>query len=346
VLAGALAWFLAGERPLPDRVALAVGLFFLVVLAGQQQLWANYVRGLGHVRFASLLEGRSGGALVAGLQATLVLAVWQIYPQWGLAGSLGAVALGYTVPVFLSRRLVRRHWRDLDEPRPRLLRDLRFTIRRDWRFLSVQVATYLNVSTEIWIAAVLLSSVDASLYSAGQRLALLLVLPLTALQVVFAPAIARMAVNLEQTRSLEPLLRTGASVATALSIVLSLPMLIAPGFVLDLVYGPGFRDAAPVLLLLSLGFFGNVATGLAGTTLSMLGLEGVAAKVQWTGAVLRVALGVPAALLWGLTGLTFSALVVSIFVFTAMWLRARHHLGVFTHATLRPQLGLLRRTAG
>lgn len=208
------------------------------------------------------------------------------------------------------------------------------------------MATYLNVSTEIWIAAVLLSSVDASLYSAGQRLALLLVLPLTALQVVFAPAIARMAVNTAEARSLEPLLRTGASVATVLCVALSLPMLVAPTFVLDLVYGPGFSDAAPILLLLGIGFFGNVATGLAGTSLSMLGLEGIAAKVQWSGALLRPALGVPAALLWGVMGLAVSAMAVSIFVFTAMWLRAHHHLGVFTHATLRPQLALLRQTPG
>jgi O-antigen/teichoic acid export membrane protein len=344
--AGSIAWFLAVDQPLLVRAALALGTIGLVVLAGQQQLWANYVRGLGYVRFASLLEGRSGGALVAGLQAALLLTLWHLFPGWGLGGALAAVALGLVAPVLLSRRLVKNQWRDLDEPRPRLLRDLRFTVGRDWRFLSVQVATYLNVSTEIWIAAVLLSGVDASLYSAGQRLALLLALPLLALQVVFAPAIARMAVNLEETPSLEPLLRTGASVATVLSLVLSLPMLVAPGFVLDLVYGPGFAEAAPVLLLLAVGFFGNVATGLAGTTLSMLGLEGVAAQVQWTGAAIRVALGVPAALIWGLMGLTVSALTVSIFVFTLMWLRARQHLGVFTHATLRPELYLLRRTSG
>ncbi|MGH3355855.1 MAG: lipopolysaccharide biosynthesis protein, partial [Nocardioidaceae bacterium] len=346
MVSGVGAWLLTPQEPPSTRLALAGSVALLVVLCGQQQLWANYVRGLGFVRFASLVEGRSGGALVAGLQATLVLVVWQVAPWWGLPGALGAVALGFALPVAAARYVVRRRWRHLREPRPRLLRDLRLTVRRDWRFLSVQVANYLNVNTEIWVAAVLLSAVDTSMYTAGQRLAQLLVLPLTALQVVFAPVIARMAVRGQQNDPLEKLLRTGASTATLLTALLALPMVVAPGMLLDTVFGPGFRDAMPVLVLLSVGFFGNVATGLTGTTLSMMGREGAAAQVKWAGAVLRVVVGVPAALVGGLVGLTLSAMTVSIFVFTAMWIRTRREVGLFTHATLRPELNLLRRTPG
>lgn len=347
LLGGAGAWLIIrDDSSRGTQAALSATLVALVVLGGQQQLWANYVRGLGHVRFASLLEGRSGGALVAGLQAALVVLAWVLAPGWGLTGALAAVAVAYLVPVFAARRLVRRRWRGLTDPRPRLWRDLVFTIRRDWRFLSAQVATYLNVSTEIWVAAVLLSSVDTSMFSAGQRLALLLVLPLTALQVVFAPVIARRAGGLGEDAALERLLRTGASVAAGLSLLLAVPIVAAPGTVVDLVYGPGFADAVPVLLLLSVGFFGNVATGMAGTTLSMLGREGVSAQVQWAGAVLRVVAGIPAALFGGLLGLTLSALGVSVFVFMVMWWRTRRAVGLSTHATLRPDLALLRSTPG
>ncbi|WP_432476756.1 lipopolysaccharide biosynthesis protein [Nocardioides sp. GXQ0305] len=346
-LAGAAGvWFAADDAGTPTRVALAVALLLLVVLGGQQQLWANYVRGLGHVRFASMLEGRSGGALVAGLQAACVFVAWWAAPQWGLAGALLAVAVGFVVPVVSARAVVRRRWRGLSGPEPRLWRDLRLTVRRDWRFLSAQVATFLNLSTEIWIAGLLLTPVDTSMFSAGQRLALLLVLPLTALQVVLAPVVARAAAAHLDDNSLERLLRTGATVATALSVTLALPLFVAPGPVIELVYGPGFSAAVPVLVLVSLGSLGNVATGMAGTTLSMLGREDVAAKVQWQGAVLRWVVGVPAALTFGLPGLTVSALIVSAFVFTVMWWRTRRAVGVATHVTLRPELSLLRRTPG
>lgn len=355
-LVGGLAtWVLADDVPDAERVTLAVAVGVLVVLGGQQQLWANYVRGLGHVRFASLLEGRSGGALVAGLQAGCVVLVWWLAPGWGLVGAVAAVAVGFVVPVTSAWLVVRRRWRGLPGPRARLLRDLRHTVGRDWRFLSAQVATFLNGTTEIWLAGLVLTAVDTSMFSAGQRLALLLVLPLTALQVVLAPVIARSVTApappptdtaAQRRPELERLVRTGATFATLLALALALPVLVAPGVVLGLVYGPGFSAAVPVLLLVSVGSIGNVATGMAGTTLSMLGREDVAARVQWLGVVLRLALGVPAALTFGLHGLAVSALLVSSIVFTVMWWRSRRALGIATHVTLRPELSLLRRTSG
>jgi hypothetical protein len=39
-------------------------------------------------------------------------------------------------------------------------------------------------------------------------------------------------------------------------------------------------------------------------------------------------------------------LVVSVLIFISMWLRTRKTVGFFTHATIRPELGLLRRTTG
>ena len=43
--------------------------------------------------------------------------------------------------------------------------------RRDWRFLSSQAAVHLNLSVELFIAALLLDDVSTSMFGAGQRLA-------------------------------------------------------------------------------------------------------------------------------------------------------------------------------
>lgn len=346
IVGGVGAWVIVRHETTATRIALAIAVTLLIILGGQQQLWANYVRGLGHVRFASLLEGRSGGSVVAGLQALCILFAWLTIPAWGLAGALGAVAAGFVIPVLAARHVVRRHWRGLGAPAPRLVHDLRNTLRRDWRFLSAQVAAFLNTSVEIWLAGLLLSAFDTSMFSAGQRLALLLVLPLTALQVVFAPVIARASRTAQRDGSLQRLLRTGASVATGLCLLLAVPLIVAPHLMVRVVYGPGFSEAVPVLLAISIGSFGNVATGMAGTAVSMLGREDVSAQVQWMGAVARVGLGSIAALLWGLTGLTLSALLVSVLVFTVMWWRTRRAVGLDTRLTFRPDLRLLRRTAG
>ncbi len=355
-LVGAVgAWVVQpGEAVLP-RLLASLAVAALVVLGGQQQLWANYVRGLGHTRFASLLEGRSGGALVAALQALCMGLAWVIAPDAGVGGALLAVAAGFLVPVLAARRVVHRRWRGLGGPAPHLRRDLAHTARRDWRFLSAQVAAFLNVSVELWIATLLLARVDASMFSAGQRLALLLLLPLTAMQVVLAPVIARDGSpdgapegphDGPPPPSLERIVRTATTAATVVALLLALPLVVAPGAVIRILYGEGFGGAVPVMLLLAVGTLGNVATGVAGTALSMQGQERVAAWVQWSGAILRVALGVPAALLFGLHGLTLSALTVAVFVFTVMWWAAHRVLGLYTHCTIRPDFSLLRRTTG
>lgn len=351
LVGGVGAWVVQpGEAVLP-RLQASLAVAALVVLGGQQQLWANYVRGLGHTRFASLLEGRSGGALVAALQAMCMGLAWVLAPDAGVGGALLAVAAGFLVPVLAARQVVRRRWRGLGGPAPHLRRDLAHTARRDWRFLSAQVAAFLNVSVELWIATLLLTRVDASMFSAGQRLALLLLLPLTAMQVVLAPVIARDGPrdgphDGAPSPPLEGIVRTATTAATGVALLLALPLVVAPGAVIRILYGEGFGGAVPVMLLLAVGTLGNVATGVAGTALSMQGQERVAAWVQWSGAILRVALGVPAALLFGLHGLTLSALTVAVFVFTVMWWAAHRVLGLYTHCTIRPDFSLLRRTTG
>jgi O-antigen/teichoic acid export membrane protein len=339
-------WFVASGQPLPTRLGLCCGVGLLIVLGGQQKMWANYLRGFGYVKLASLVEGRSGGAFVAGTQALLVVAAWQLFPQWGLVGAVGAVAAGYALPILVARRAVTRRWQHLVGPRPHLARDLKGAVRRDWRFLSVQVATYLNISVDVWIAALLLTNVETSMFTAALRLAQLLQLPMTGLQVVFSPAIARLTAQEDHRDRVQALLRTGATLAAALTALVWLPMLIAPGLVLDVVYGPGFGSAVPVLLLLAAGFITNVLMGLAGTTLSMSGREGLAAQVQWAGVILRVVVGVPAAMLGGVVALAVTSTVTSTLVFVVMWMRTRRQTGVSTHVTLRPDLRLLRRTAG
>ena len=345
IISAAVTWALTGEEDTGTRVALALSVGALVVLSGHQKLWANYLRGFGYVRLSGMIEGRSGGALVAGLQALLLLVGWLLLPAWGLTGALVAVAVGYAVPVLAARYVVHRHWRAARGVRPHVGRDLKKTLRRDWRFVSVQVATYLNINVEIWVAAALLSAAATSEFTAALRLTQILVLPMTALQVVFAPAIARMT-HRGDLLGVQTVLRTGATLAGAMTLVLWLPMLVAPGAVLGLVYGEGFRDGGLVLVLLSVGFIVNVLMGLAGTTLSMAGKEGLGAQVQWAGVVLRVVLVVPAALWGGVVGLAVAASLVSSLVFVAMWARTRRELGVSTHVTLRPDLHLLRRTAG
>ena len=140
-------------------------------------------------------------------------------------------------------------------------------------------AIYLSGAIEIWIAGVVLSSTDASLFSAAQRLALLLALPLTTLQVVVAPVVTR-SLAAQQKHRLEQVLRTGATLAAAGSAVVVVPILLFPAQTLELVFGAEFAAADTALLLLTVGLVVNVASGLCGITLTMSHHEGIVAGVQ------------------------------------------------------------------
>ena len=340
VITGLIAWLLAGSQPPASRAVIALSVTALVILNGLQKLWANYLRGFGQVRVASMLEGRSGGAVVALLQAAMVVLVWKLVPSWGLAGALAAVVLGYAIPVGYASSLVRRHWSHASSS-TKLFRDLRQVAARDWRFASVQVGSLLNASVEVWIAGLVLTSVDTSMFGAAQRLSFLVALPMTALQIVFSPSISRLAVS-GSPAQMQHVLRTGATLATGATFVVALPLLVAPGPILQVVYGPGFQAAVTPLVLLTCALVVNALTGLAGLALSMTHREGVAARVQWGALALRVVLGTAAAEALGLNALAASACLVSSGMFVFMWRRAKRVVGVNTAVTGRPDLAVLK----
>lgn len=341
VVAG-LVVFAVSDEDTSTRLVEAVSFGLLVVFGGIQKLSANYLRGFGDVRFASLLEGRSGGALISLLQAAMLLIVWRVAPESGLAGAMAALAVGFLPPMAYANWRLHRRWRHLPR-RVGLLSALATSVRRNWRFAVVQLAGYLAGIVEIWLAGLLLASTDASLFAAAQRMALLLSVPLTALQVVFAPVAARMLASGETPR-LEQVLRTGATMAAAVSSVLWLPMLLAPGPVLELVYGDAFGDAALTLFVLTLGYALVVVSGLGGIVLTMSHHEGVVARVQSVSVALRVLVGAIAAQLAGRTGLAVSAALLTALTTVVLWMQIRSRLGIWAHITLRPRLSVIRNT--
>lgn len=343
VATGTVTYALIDAPDWTTRWSLAVGMAALVYLGGQQKLWANYLRGFGQVRLASLLEGRSGGAIASALQALLLGLVLLVRPAWGLPGALAALAVGFGVPVVIAWIRVHRIWRHVDA-RGSIWRDLGSAVRRYWRFASNLLGGYLNSTVEIWLAALVLSAGQLSLFSAAQRLSVLLAVPLVSLGVVFSPVVSRLVDN--DDGRLERLLRTGATLAICLTAAVWIPMLVAPGWLLGVVYGGDFSDAAPILVLLTIGSFVNVWSGMCGTALTMSRHESVVATVQWVAVLLRVVVGSAAATTLGVTGLGASAAVITAGLYLCLWLMTRRRMQMWTHPTLRPSLRLLRQTSG
>lgn len=343
VIAGLLSWLMLSGEPVEKSVtALAVA--GLVVGSGHQRVLANYLRGFGYIRFASLLQGGSGGALVVVVQATLMLLGATLLPGLGLAGILSAMTLGYVLPIAVAWPIVSKHWIHTSISR-RNFRNVRVVIARDWKFLVVQLASNINQYLELWIAGIVLVTIDASLFGAAQRLAVLIAFPLTALQIVLSPTISRLWA-LKRPADLEAVLRTAAWVALVISTVALLPLVLAPGQILLRVFGPEFQSASIVLVLLSIGYFVNALSGLCGPTLSMSHNEGRSAAIVSTSLFARLLGGTLSAAALGLIGLSISAAVITAATSLALWISTKRLVGVETLPALRPQLSLLWRTKG
>lgn len=329
----------------PDREGLVLGALTAVLVyeSGYQIAATNFLRGLGRVREASLLSGRSGGALVAVAQTACVALVALLAPDPGLTGVMLGTVVGYAGPLAWAGWVLHRSWPAAGAGRT--LDDLRLVVRRDWRFMLSQSGSLVNASIEIWLAALLLPAQGASVFAAVQRIGRLLIIPATSLTIVFSPAISRLTHSGDREQ-LERLVRTASSIMTVASGVLFLPMLLAPGPVLETVFGEAFTSGATALALVSIGYLLNSVGGMSGAVLSMAHQEGRLAVVTWSAVSSRVVLGTVCALVGGVVGLGASSAAVSVVLYGATWLAARRLLGISTHLTLRPRLSLMRRVAG
>lgn len=330
----------AGE----PAILLAVLSGVLVYESGYQLVSVNFLRGLGHLRAASLLSGRSGGSLVAVLQVALVGLVAWVAPSSGLTGVLLGVVVGYLLPLCFVWWVLNRTWPKVERPR-HTLRELRAVVKRDWRFTLSQSGGYLNSTVELWLAGAVLTAGNTSLFAASQRLGRLLVIPASTLSTVFSPAIARLASKGDRPQ-MQTLIRTAASVTTAVTAVAWLPMVVAPELALRVVFGAGFEEAALALVFLATGYLLNAVSGMSGTALSMSHHEGQLAKITWIIVATRIVSGLVCAYLWGITGLAASSMTISAVYYAANWGAARRRLAISTHATLHPKLSILTRIAG
>ncbi|MGH8794131.1 MAG: lipopolysaccharide biosynthesis protein, partial [Stackebrandtia sp.] len=190
-----------------------------------------------------------------------------------------------------------------------------------------------------------LAAAAGSQFASAMRVVLLLVIPLTSLQIVFSPVISRMYAA-GKTQTLERLLRSASTATFGLTALLLLPMILTPELVLGTVFGEEFRGAALALTIVSLGMAAQVCCGMCAPALAMTSEEGIVARVHMTAVVARVVLCTAGALVGGMLGLAVCSAVVTAAVFATLWWQARRRLGIWTHPTLRPDLRLILRTPG
>lgn len=307
----------------------------LVWIVAHQRLWSCLLRGLGGQRSASLLDGPSGGPAALLTQAVLLAGYGLTTSHGSLVVALGLMAVGQAPWSWLARRQARRR-ASVPAGTPLPVTALRTVLAGSWRFSVIQAAAFIGASVELWVAAPFVAASDLSLLGAAQRLSLAAVTPLTAMQIMMSPVIARGYAR-GDVGEMRRILGGGGAAALYASLPLLLPLLLVPGLVLALLFGGAFRAGALLLALLTLGQLANVATGLCGPLLSMTGHESTIAAVLSGTLLARVVIEVPAAIWFGVEGVVIAGAALTTVSWLALLVLAKRRTGVSACPSIRPQ---------
>lgn len=305
---------------------------------------AELFRGCRDIRLASLFGGTVfGGALSTMLLAAAVGGAWALglalsarEALWVSAAVTAATAaLGLAL---LARRLPPRRSPATRGPGWGALARLGLPL------LVSQLGVLVMVQADIWILGLFRPEDEVALYGAAARLVRFLAL-LAIVNDVTAPEIARLNVHGQRER-LETLLQTTATLAALPCLAALAVVALAPGEILALLFGPFYRDSAPVLVILAMGVATVAFVGSAPYVLMMTGHGAVRMGVSLGGTAAMLAGGFLLTPAFGPTGLAVAVAGALALQQVAAWLCVRRYCGVWTHADPVKALGQLRRFLG
>lgn len=282
-LTTAAAFFVVGwpESPLlkPTLVGLALVPLLAVVAVRQSAM-----QGFGAVVLARVPE-----ALVAPMLTIVLVLLLEAWLAGGLSGTSAvggqvlAAAIAMLVGVYLLRRTLPeeiRHAERIDETRLWLVGAFPILIASGIQAVSVQAGTILTGS--------IAGPEEAGIYAVAVRIAVLLPFLLLAAMPSLMPTIAELHERGESD-ALQRLLTRAARLVFIGSLPIAIGAILFAGPLLAL-FGADFEGGVSVLRILCLGQVVALATGLAGTTLIMIGEAGLVTWAVAAGTAVNLAL--------------------------------------------------------
>lgn len=304
-----------------------IAAIWIAVLAFQTPV-AETFRGLHDIRLASFLDG----VLATTLLAVAIGISWYcgLTIEFDQAVALSVVTATASLLVgtvlFLRRAIIFKGEGSITAREVVAISSPIFVTN-----LSNQAMTNFS----LWIVGAFLFAEDVALYGSAWKLVMLVALPLTLINMSVQPIIAELHATNEKHK-LQNALRGTATLA-ALPSLLVLVIFIALGSdVLGLVYGAHYREAAPVLAILSIGHLVSVWTGSCALVLAFTGHHKELMYVTLTTSAISVALAIGGVMNWGLLGVAAGVATGRVLQNITVWLLVRRLTGIWTHATISP----------
>jgi O-antigen/teichoic acid export membrane protein len=272
-------------------VALPLGLFADLLLAQQRFDVVNVANLVSIVAYAAtvgtvFLTGNGGLVQLAAITlATTVLRF--VLPLRWLGRELPSLALG--------RRYV-------------TMNGLRALVAFSLDNFAIHVAAKLAFSVDVIVVAIVLGPEDAGYYGIASRLFALVIGASTAGSSMLLPALSELEGARERERQ-RRLTLAGLRAGTAIAVVLALPLILVPDFLIEAWIGPGFEESVPALALLGVAVVVHQPVNVLSQFFIAQARQRALAWIALARGVANVLLSVVLALAVGLWGVALATVV-------------------------------------
>lgn len=323
IVAGIAGWFLSSQYRENVMVTFWVALLLLpIVSLSSLQLAA--LRGLGHV-----VLGQAPQMILRPGIFVLALLIVALIAGGGAIGS--ATAMGVQVAASAAAMLVgtalllRKVPREVMADPP--VHEMRAWMAAALPFLLMGGMQIINSNMDMVMLGALRPAAEVGAYRIAVQLALLVVLPLTALNTAFGPHFARLWAQDDRER-FQRLVTSSARAVLAMSLPIGLVLVFLGGPLVTQLFGTAFLAATAPLTILCGGQLVNAGTGSVGLLLSMTGHEAVAARALAVAAVANIVLNACLIPLWGTVGASLATALSYVVWNGYMVVRLWHRIGV------------------
>ena len=317
-----------GARELVDTPALANAALAVALWLAVDTVRLNLAeieRGYGRVVAATIASQTGRYVLMAVTVGVLLVSRDHLAlgsACWAMAGS------GFAILAWVAVDAVRVLGRgSVDENIP-----ARGVMRDGSLVMFWELGGLLLTQIDVFVVSATLGGVAIARYGAAARVAVLLALPLAAINLAL-PAIVAELHAVRNFERLETVLRATAAAATALAGAVIVVMTFGGGELLRVVFGPSYERGNVVLLVLALGQLGNVVCGSCGLVLVMTGHQRTAARIAIGAIVVAVPLVIVGTRVDGIRGAAIAAAAVNVGYNLALVRAVRVRVGVRTEAS-------------
>lgn len=310
-----------------DELGLWVALFcFSAILS---QIVSQIFRGFYDIRNAVIFGGIiSNGSLI-------LLCVLGLLFQFkiDLQFALSILILGMMISVLVGTGiLLKRSARLTGKGEP-------LTQRQLWNVslpLLITSITFLALKqSDLWMVGAFRPENDVAIYGAGLRLVLLISIPLNIVNAFIPPIIGEL-YAMDQKGKLQEIMRTASTLAALAAVLISIPVLVFPRWVLGIAFGSEFqvREAVLVVTFLCIGQLVGIYFGSCGQTLIMTGYERSMMKITVLTGLSTLIAGYILVNLIGTSGVAAAYSVGLMFQNFFMWRTAKSRTGLSTNASI------------